>query len=67
MEKLLDSAKKSTIDAITTASKQVIQKIAEATVDLIGNKTADKITSVLKKSSKKLQNNEKELDIERAP
>ena len=36
--KLLDSAKKSTIDAIKTASKRAIQKTIEATGDLIGNK-----------------------------
>ena len=35
-----------------TASKRAIQKIAEATSDLIGNKIADKIKSV----SKKLKN-----------
>ena len=46
-QKLLNSAKKSTTDAIRTASKRVIQKIAEAAGDLIGNKIADKITSVL--------------------
>ena len=49
-QKLLDSAKKSTTDAIKTAPKRAIQKTAEATGDLIGNKIADKITSVLKKS-----------------
>ena len=48
----LDSAKKSTTDAIKAASKRVIQKTAEATRDLIGNKIAGKITSVLKKSPK---------------
>ena len=48
-QKFLDSAKKSTSDAIKTASKSVIQKTAEATGDLIGNKIADKITSVPKK------------------
>ena len=37
-QKLLDSAKKYTADAIKTASKRAIQKIAEATGDLIGNK-----------------------------
>ena len=47
-QKLLDSAKKSTKGAIKTASKREIQKTAEATGDLIGNKNADK-TSVLKK------------------
>ena len=49
-QKRLDSAKKSTTDAIKTASKRAIQKTAEAT-DLIGNKIADKITSVSKKKS----------------
>ena len=51
-QKLLDSAKKSTTDAIKTASKKAIQKTAEATGDLTGNKIADKITSVSKKPSK---------------
>ena len=65
-QKLLDSAKKSTTDAIKTASKSAIQKTAEGTGDLIGNKIADIITSVLKKSTKELQNNETEVDVERA-
>ena len=47
---LLDSAKKS-------ASKREIQKTAEATGDLIGNKTADKIASVSKKKPDKVLNN----------
>ena len=50
-QKLIDSAKKSTTDVIKTASKRAIQKIAEATGDLIGNKIADKTTIVSKKSS----------------
>ena len=50
-QKRLDCAKKSTTDAIKTASKRAIQKIVEVTGDLIGNKIADKITSVSKKSS----------------
>ena len=37
-QKLFDSAKKSTTDAIKTASKRGIQKTAEAFGDLIGNK-----------------------------
>ena len=49
--KLLDSPKKSTADAIKTASKRAIQKTAEATGDLIANNIADKITSVSKKSN----------------
>ena len=50
-QKLLDSSKKGTTDAIKTASKRTIKKTAEATGDLIGNKIADKITSISKKSS----------------
>ena len=53
-QKLLDSAKKSTIDVIKTASKRAMQKTSEATGDLVGNKIKDKITSVSKKSSKEL-------------
>ena len=49
-QKPLDSAKKSTTDAIKTTSKRAIQKTAEATRDLIGNKIAVKITSVFKKN-----------------
>ena len=47
---LLDSAKKSTTDVIKAASKRAIRKTAEANCDLIGNKIADKITSVSKKN-----------------
>ena len=54
-QKHLDSPKKSTTNAIKTASKRSIQKIAEATGDLIGNKIADKITNVSKKSTGELQ------------
>ena len=55
VKKRLDSAKKSTADAIKRASKRAIQKTAEATGDLIVNKIADKITSVSKTSPKELQ------------
>ena len=65
-QKLLDSAKKSTTDAIKTASKRAIQKTAKATGDLTGNKIADKITSFSKKSTKELQNNETEVGVKRA-
>ena len=54
-QKLVDTAKKSVTDAIKTPSKRAIQKTAEATRDLIGNKIADKITA---KPSKKSQNEE---------
>ena len=65
-QKLLDSAKKSTTDAIKAASKRAIQKTAQGTSDLIGNKIADKITSVPKKSNKELQNNETKVEVQRA-
>ena len=65
-QKLLDSAKKSTKDVIKTASKRAIQKTAEATGDLIANKIADKTTNVSKKSTKELQNIEREVGVERA-
>ena len=65
-QKLQDSAKISTIDAIKTTSKTAIQKAAVATGDLIGNKIADKITSVSKKPAKELPNDETEVDVERA-
>ena len=57
-QKLLDTAKNYTADAIKTTSKRAIQKPAEATGDMIGNKIADKITSVSKKPSKELPNDE---------
>ena len=60
-QKLLDNVKKSTTDAIKTASKRAIQKTAEATGDLIGNKIADKITSVSKKPSN--NNDDEDLEI----
>ena len=64
-QKLLDTARKSTTDAMKTASKRAIQKTAEATGDLIGNKIADKITSISKKPVKELHNNdETEEDVE---
>ena len=53
-QKLLDSPKKPTSDVIKTTSKRAIQKTAEATRDLIGNKIADNITSVSKKPAMEL-------------
>ena len=49
-QKLIDIAKKSTTDAIKTASKRAIQKAAEATGDLIVSQIVHKITSFSKKS-----------------
>ena len=60
----LDTAKKSTTDEIKTASKRAIQKIEEASGDLISNKIADKRTSVSKKSS--LKHSEDEIKVRRS-
>ena len=57
-QKLIDAAKISATDAIKTASKRAIQKTPEATGDLAGNKIADKITSVSKKPTTKLHDEE---------
>ena len=69
--KLFDTAKKSTTDAIKTASKRAIQKTAEATGNLIGNKIADKITgraspkdvSISKNPVKELPINDEDAEI----
>ena len=42
----MDTATKTGIDTAKSASKRVVQKPAQAPGDLIGNKTADKITSI---------------------
>ena len=62
-KKIVDAAKKSATDAVKTASKREIPKIVEATGDLIGNKIADKISSVSKKKS---NNNNDDDDVELA-
>ena len=50
-KKLMDTATKTGIDAAKLRLR-VIQKAAEATADLIGNKIADKITSIGKPKEK---------------
>ena len=63
-QKLLDSARNSTTDAIKSTSKKAIQKTAEATDDLIGNKIAGKITNASTKSSKELHSEKGEANNE---
>ena len=58
-KKLVYTATKSATDAVKTPSKRAIQKSAEATGDLIGNKIADKIASVSKKKS----NNDDDVEL----
>ena len=43
-KQLLDTATKTGLDALKTASKKLVHKAAEATGEFIGNKIADKIT-----------------------
>ena len=62
-KKLMDTANKTGIDAAKTASKRVVQKTAEATRDLIGNKIADKITSIGKSKEKEKTKEIKEIYI----
>ena len=51
-QEILDLAKQSETDGIKTSSKRALQKIAEATSDLIGSKTANKIKRASEKVSK---------------
>ena len=51
-KKLIDTATKTEIDAAKTTSKRIVQKTSEGTGDLIGNKIADKITSIGKPKEK---------------
>ena len=63
-QKRLNSAKKSTTDALNIASKRAIQKTAEASGNVIANKIADKTTSVSNKFPKELYSqNEEEIEI----
>ena len=55
---LMDAATKTGIDTAKATSKRVVQKTAEATVDLIGNKIADKNTSLGKTKSKEKEEQE---------
>ena len=59
----MDTATKIGIEAAKTASKRVVQKTAEATRDLIGNKIADKITSIGKSKEKEKTNKAEEICI----
>ena len=49
----MDTATNTGIDAAKSASKRVVQKNAEATEDLIGNKIADRQAEKKKKKQKK--------------
>ena len=63
-QKFLDSATIIYIRCNKNCFKRVIQKTAEEPGDLIANKIADKIINIFKKSSRELQNNEVNNEIE---
>ena len=63
VKKIMDTATKTGIDAAKTASKKVIKKTAEA-ADLIGNKVADKITSIGKPKEKEKATKAEEIYIQ---
>ena len=54
-QKLLDQVKESATEALKTASKKAIQKTAEASSVLIGNKIADRITKSQKLCNRIIQ------------
>ena len=55
--------KKSATDAIKTAWQQAIQKTAEATGGLVGNKIADRITRISKKSIQELPTIDEDVEL----
>ena len=66
-EKLIDTATKTGIDPAKTAFKRVVQKTAEAKADLMGNKIADKITSLGKRKSKDKETEDERQEIYISP
>ena len=62
-KKLMDTVTKTGMDAAKTSWKREVQKTAEATGDLIGNKIADKITSIGKTKEKEKTNKAEEIYI----
>ena len=62
-KKIIDTTKKQGSEFARTAGKRIVQKSAEATGDLIGNKIADKITSLGKLKNKEKETSEEEIII----
>ena len=67
-KQIMDTTKKQGINFAKVAGKRIINKSAEGTRDLIGNKIADKITSLRNKprndkNDKKEEINEEEIII----
>ena len=59
-KKRINTATKTGVDAAKPASKEVVQKTAEATGDLIANKIGDKITSLAKSKNKQKEREKKD-------
>ena len=59
-KKIIDTTKKQASEFTKTAGKRIVQKSAEAARDLIGNKIADKITSLGKSKNKEKETNKEE-------
>ena len=55
-KKIMDTTKKQGSEFAKIAGKRIVQKSAEATGDLIGNKISDKITSPGKSKNKEKEN-----------
>ena len=62
-QKIIDTTKKSAMNAIKTASQRAIQKTAEAMGDLVGYKISDKITSISQISTKKLPSIDEDAEL----
>ena len=59
-KRIIDTTKNQGSEFAKTAGKRIVQKSAEATGDLIGNKIANKINSLGKSKSKEKETNEEE-------
>ena len=62
-KKLMDTAAKTGIDEAETVSKRVVHKTVETAGDLMGNKIADKFTSLGKTKSKEKEEERQEIYI----
>ena len=59
-KKIIDTTKQQGSEFAKIAGKKIVQRSAEATGDLIGNKIADKVTLVGKSKNKENETNEEE-------
>ena len=62
-KKIIDTTKKQGSEFAKTAGKRIVQKSAEVRRDLIGNKIAGKITSLVRSKDKEKETNEEKIII----